>query len=82
MSPHLRRVLALRLAIAALALALPACWVIGRARIAGRRIRYRRRGPRVPGLPADGEPLDVAECAAFLVIVRGWKHAAPERTRT
>jgi len=80
-SPHARRVLALRLAMAALALAYPAAWAAGRLRAAGRRIRY-GRGPQVPGLPADGEPLDRDEMRDFIAVVQCWKYPAlPERTR-
>ena len=79
MSPHLRRVIAVRLAITAIALALPAAWAAGRIRAAARRARRARR-PRVPGLPADGEPLGSDELLGFIAIVRGWKHTAPERT--
>lgn len=79
MSPHARRVLALRLAIAALALLTPAAWAAGRIRVIGRRIRY-GRGPQVPGLPGDGEPLDDWERAVLEDIGRGWKHTARSRT--
>ena len=79
MSPHQRRSAAIRLAIAALALAIPLAWAAGRLRVIGRRVRY-GRGPQVPGLPADGEPLDDWERAVLLDIGRGWKHTARSRT--
>ncbi len=79
MNPHARRCLALRLAMAALALAIPLAWAAGRLRAMGRRIRY-GRGPQVPGLPADGKPLEEWERAVLLDIGRGWKHTARSRT--
>jgi hypothetical protein len=74
-SEHLRRAILCRLAIAAIAPAIPLAWALGRLRAIGRRVRY-GRGPRVPGLDPDGEPLDPAEAAAFLDITRG------QRSRT
>jgi hypothetical protein len=74
-SGHLRRVIFLRLAIAAIAPAIPLAWAVGRLRAIGRRVRY-GRGPRVPGLDPDGEPLEKWERDAFLGITRG------ERSRT
>jgi hypothetical protein len=76
-SAHLRRVIAVRIVVAALTAALPPAWVIGRIRRAFSRARP------VPGLPADGEPLDAGEMRAFIAICRGWKHTArTERSRT
>jgi hypothetical protein len=79
-NPHLRRAAAIRLAIGALTLTIPAAWATGRARTLARRIRY-GHDLRIPGLPDDGEPLEEWERAAFLGIDRGWKHTTPERTR-
>lgn len=70
MSEHLRRGALLRLAIAALTLAIPAAWAAGRILAIGRRIRYGRPGKHGPGLPDDGEPLEPWERDVFLGITR------------
>ena len=75
MSAHLRRVIAVRLVAAALTAAVPAAWVIGRVRQLGRQGRQRP----VPGLPADGEPLERWE---FVILAGLAQDLANDRGRS
>jgi tellurite resistance protein len=80
---RLRQAAAVRVLIAAALLAIAA---VRAARIIRHPVLHARRLAarivrRVPGRPDDGDPLTDSEMRAFIAICRGWKHAAPERTR-
>jgi hypothetical protein len=82
-SPHLRRVIILRLTIAGLTVTLPAARARRRLRAARCACRRRRHHLRGPGRPVDGEPLQRREMQELRGIERVWKLTAPaERSRT
>ena len=85
MSPHLRRVIAVRALIAWTLLAILAVRLARTARhpLLQARCLRARVFRRIPRRDPDGEPLTRDEMRAFIAVVQCWKYPAPpERSRT